>query len=758
MPKNIGRRAGRVNRTLRSHRAIRLYRMLVSALLIVWMAFYAAGYRSAPVIDRIEAGLYDLRLRATLPQTRDKRIVIIDIDEQSLLAEGRWPWPRNKMSYLVDLLFDYYGIQLVAFDIVFAEADTSSGLDMLHTLKEGPLRDSPDFARVLTQLEPQLRYDQLFANSLARRKAIMGYYTSHRANEINPLSALPAPLMNADALPFSNHLFQARSFGANLTPLQQATGRGGFFNNPHLDDDGVYRRIPMLIQYQDGIYESLALATLRALFDISALNFITGDYRQQGQRQQPLEHILADTLRIPVDQRATLLIPYLGDAGSFDYIPATEVLNGITPIDALQDKIVFVGTSAAGLQDLVTTPVHAAFPGVEVHANIVSGVLDQRIKWRPDYLPVVEALSLLLCGLLAAVAFQLLSALQATLVAALLMALAIFTSGYLWSRYHLDLHLASLLLLLGMLYSVQMAFSYLYESKRKKHLSRIFGHYIPPELVDVMSQSDENFSLKGESREMTVLFSDVRGFTTISETLSPEVLCELINEILTPITTIIHEHHGTIDKYIGDAVMAFWGAPLTDTDHATHAVQAALKIITALEERQDQFAARGWPPVRMGIGLNTGKMNVGNMGSEFRLSYTVMGDAVNLGSRLEGLTKQYGVCLIVSEFTRAAAPGFLYKELDRVRVKGKNEPITIYEPVALLTEASAAQLTETGAMSQALRRFRAQHWESARHAFMTLLATGTNNLLYESYLDRIAHYQQEPPPRNWDGVFTHKTK
>lgn len=586
----------------------------------------------------------------------------------------------------------------------------------------------------------------------------MGFFTSHQHHELNPLASLPPIALTAQDAPFTNALFKANSFGANLTILQTAAGKGGYFNNPFLDEDGVYRRIPMITQYQDGIYESLSLAVVHALLDAPRLDFETGLFQQEGKTIKPLEAIQIDTLRIPVDQRGAALIPYRGEAGSFEYLSATDVLNALTPAEALQDKIVLMGTSAAGLQDLVTTPVHTAFPGVEVHANLISGILDQRIKWRPDYLPAIEAIAVFIVGMLAAYLFQVLSAFHASTLAVVLMLTVSAASGYLWSSHDLDIHLAGLVILIALLYSVQMAFGYLYETKRKKQLGTIFGHYIPPELVANMSQSDENFSLKGESREMTVLFSDVRGFTTISETLSPEELCELINEILTPITRIIHHEFGTIDKYIGDAVMAFWGAPLHDDLHAPHAVKAALLMIQELDHLQPYFTGRGWPPIHMGIGLNTGKMSVGNMGSQFRLAYTVMGDAVNLGSRLEGLTKQYGVCIIVSESTKDAAPDYLYKELDRVRVKGKNLPITIYEPITSLNEATAEQQAEVSAMQQALDAFRAQRWDVARATFIELHAERDNKLLYETYLDRISHYQDEPPGTDWDGVYTHKTK
>lgn len=286
----------------------------------------------------------------------------------------------------------------------------------------------------------------------------------------------------------------------------------------------------------------------------------------------------------------------------------------------------------------------------------------------------------------------------------------------------------------------------------------MFGQYIPPELVEQMSRSDEEFSLKGESREMTVLFSDVRGFTTISEGMEPQELCELINDILTPVTRVIHEHKGTIDKYIGDAIMAFWGAPMQNPQHASYAVRAGLAILQALKTIQKDFKAKGWPEVDIGIGLNTGTMSVGNMGSQFRIAYTIMGDAVNLGSRLEGLTKQYGVKMIVSESTLLAAPEFTYRELDKVRVKGKHKPITIYEPLGVTEDISSEQLQILDLLNQGLHGYRQQQWAAAQLIFEQLAERYPHDKLYPIYLERIAYYLEAPPEIDWDGAFTHTSK
>ena len=335
--------------------------------------------------------------------------------------------------------------------------------------------------------------------------------------------------------------------------------------------------------------------------------------------------------------------------------------------------------------------------------------------------------------------------------------LTIIGTVFAWNN-HLILPLASPLLLISLIFILHMTYGFFIESRGKRQLAHLFGHYIPPELVDEMSESPTDFSLDGENREMTVLFSDVRGFTTISEGMDPKQLTQLMNALLTPMTRVIHKNRGTIDKYMGDAIMSFWGAPLKDSEHALHALYAALEMMDELKIMQAEFKARGWPQVNIGIGLNTGDMNVGNMGSEFRMAYTVLGDAVNLGSRLEGLTKYYGVNIIVSETTKNSISEYIFRELDLVRVKGKNEPVAIFEPVGHKNDIDKAITSELTSYKQALRGFRSQNWDKAEMGFFNLNRTDPDRFLYQVYMDRITFYRNNPPGDDWDGGFTHENK
>jgi len=737
---------------------INIYRLASCLAISLIFMLHTAGWLELPVLQRIEKIFYDFRLRSTLANTGDPRVVIVTVNEDSLAQEGRWPWNREKMAYLVDMLFDYYGIKLLGFDVVFAEPDHSSGVQLLDKLASGPLTHDNDFLATVEKLRPQLSYDDVFTKSLANRPIVLGYFFSHFKEKKPEVGKLPKPLASTDKLSFSPSLFNAQSYTANLEPLQTKASSGGFFNNPSIDPDGIYRKLPLLACYQNKLYEALSLALFRTLLGSPPVEFIVNDDYSLNTHDARLEGIKIEGFTIPVDENGAIILPYRGKQGSFHYVSAADVLNGVTDLDKLKDKIVIFGTTATALSDFRATPVQSTYPGVEMHANILSALLDQNIKSRPNYILAAELMELLLISLLTMGLIPRLSALRSA-IAFILLTIALFTGNfYCWQIQNIDTLLATPVLMLSVLFGLQTFFGFFLESRRKKQLSHLFGQYVPPELVEAMSHSDEHYSLQGESREMTVFFSDIRGFTSISESMEPKALCELINAILTPVTQAIHETQGTVDKYIGDAVMAFWGAPMHDPHHASNAVRSALMIVKILEKLRMLFIAKGWPSIDMGIGINTGIMNVGNMGSQFRMAYTVIGDSVNLGSRLEGLTKYYGVKIIVSETTRQAAPEFFYRELDIVRVKGKQQALMIFEPLADRSSINEEQLHDLYLLQHGLSCYRQRQWQSALEIFQQLAAKYPDDKLYTIYLERILHFQAKPPVDGWDGVFTHTDK
>jgi adenylate cyclase len=345
----------------------------------------------------------------------------------------------------------------------------------------------------------------------------------------------------------------------------------------------------------------------------------------------------------------------------------------------------------------------------------------------------------------------------AVLGAAALLA-AVSINLYMWVAHSLVLTIAPVVLMIFSLFLFNVAYGFIAESRSRRALARRFGQYVPPELVEEMSANPDEYSMKGERREMSVLFSDVRGFSNLAENMDPEQLSALMNELLTALTRVIHEQRGTIDKYMGDAVMAFWGAPVQDPHHASGAVSAALQMVKAVASATEDFQQRGWPQIRMGIGINSGPMNVGDMGSEFRMAYTVMGDAVNLGSRLEGLTRTYGVDIVVSEYTVQAAPEFSYRPLDRVRVKGRDTPVDVFEPLGFETGISPQLRDELADYQRGLNLYRERQWRQAEEAFQALSERAGEHPLYRMYLQRCRHFSAEPPPDTWDGVFDFTTK
>jgi adenylate cyclase len=686
----------------------------------------------------------------TMPRGRDERIVILDIDEKSLGEVGRWPWSRNLMAELTAKLFDRYGVALVGFDVVWAERDPSSGIDVLDGLARKDLRGNREFQRSYSRLRASLDFDATFAASLKGRPVVLGYYFNleDRAVRVN---ALPEPALPRGTFAGRNvALFGWRGYTGNLPIyLQNAAGAGHF--NPLPDFDGVSRRVPMLIEFDGAYYEALSLALVRAWMALSTGQEVRVAPGYPEERPNDLEWLDVGGVAIPVDETAAALIPYRGEKASFPYFSLVDVLRERVAPERLKGKIALVGTTAPALQDLRSTPVGGAFPGVEIHANLIAGILDRELKRRPWYTAGAEVVLLAIGGLALSLLIPRLSALWASLATAAGMGLIVAFNVAAWNAGGLVLPLASSLLVAGAIYTMNMAYGYFVESRSKRRLAGRFGEYVPPELVDRMARDPERYTMEPKNAELTILFCDVRGFTGISESLDPEALREYINEYLTEMSAIIRERHrGTLDKYIGDAIMAFWGAPVDDPQHARHAVLAALEMQRRCGALNARLAARGWPRLEIGVGVNSGTVRVGDMGSRVRRAYTAMGDAVNVASRLEGRTKNYAVGILVGEATRSRVKDVVFREIDRIRVKGKDEAITVYEPLGEILEDELRE--ELQSWQEALRAYRAQDWDAAEASLLSLQRSHPARGLYAAYLRKIQDQRRQPPPPNWDGV------
>ena len=723
-----------------------------SVVILLLLIGHVTGWLSIGFIDTVERSIYDARLRLTMPGTVDSRLAIVDIDEKSLSEIGRWPWQRDRMGKLVDQLFDHYHIRLLGFDIVMAESDNSSGLRSLEALGNKELQHDLTYQRVLQQIRPGLDYDNLFAASLRGRPVILGYYLS---NEGSTVGALPAPAVDPQIMQGRDAgVTHWRDHGGNLPSFQSAAAGAGHFN-PIIDPDGSVRRVPLLAFHQGNYYDSFSLAMARAYlsgakvspqFDGAVLESLrlTKDAKSFGS--------------IPVDENIAAWVPYRGRERSYTYFSAADVLAGRIPAQQLNGKMIILGTSAPGLRDLRNTPVGEVFPGMEVHANLVTGILDHRIKQRSQYTDAIEVLTLLILGVGMIIFFPWRSPVRSSVAVLMTLLVLVASDLALWQLANWIMPIAASMLLVVAVYGWNTAYGYFTEARAKLQITQRFGQYVPPELVQRMLLDPELYNMDSKRADLTVLFSDVRSFTSISEGLEPEELADLMNAYLTAMTEVIQRHGGTLDKYIGDAIVAFWGAPVEDLNHANNAVLAALEMQLELQQLNLRFKEKNWPALQVGIGINTGPMTVGDMGSRIRLAYTVMGDAVNLGARLEAKTKEYGVAILVGEATKERTPDFVYRELDCVQVKGKEQAVTIYEPIGSRSDAAVAALSTLHDWNAMLLHYRAREWDQAEALLHRLAQTDPPAASIQMYLQRIAAWRVSPPSADWLGVTRFDTK
>ncbi|MHB1085799.1 MAG: CHASE2 domain-containing protein [Thiobacillus sp.] len=726
----------------------------LSALFVLLIAVHVGGLITIAPMQRAESWLYDTWLKHTAVAGVDDRVAILDIDEASLKSIGRWPWSRDRMTALLDQLFDHYGVAAVGFDVVFAEPDRSSGLDTLNQLAQHDLAGSRDFQAALKQLTPRLDYDARFAQALADRPVALGYYFIPQGYGDARSGSLPPPSLPMAAFsPLRPGMPPATGYGANLPPFQNAAQGSGFYNM-RADADGIARQMNLVAPYGAGYYTALSAATLRVAFGGDPLVAGVETSSLLG-RQYTTPWVEVGGIRVPLSADGSVHVPYRAGA-PFPYISAARVLSGKAPLAQLENRIVLLGSTAPGLADLRVTPFSNAFPGVEIHAHLISGMLDGTTLSTPPWADDARLLVVLVLGALLTAVLLRFGPLIGLVASLVLLALMLAAYAAAWSRFWVVPMAAPMITALG-LYALNTAYGFFAATRNKRQMTKLFGQYVPPELAAEMSHDPAHYTMDGQSRDMTVLFSDIRGFTNFSEKLSPTELADVLNAYLSTMTHIVQNHRGTIDKYIGDAIMAFWNAPVDLNDHATRAVQTALDMQAALAQLNQDFATRNWPEVKIGVGVNSGRMSVGNMGSEFRMSYTVMGDAVNLGSRLEGITKQYAVGILVTQPTVEADFVHAFMKIDDVRVKGKETPVAIYEPLGVKADLDATVKKNAAEFEAAFASYQKQDWDAAESALRDLNGRSPRTL-YDIYLERIAHFREIPPPADWDGVFVYTTK
>ncbi len=729
-----------------------IVRIVLGLVIVLVFIGHSARFYNIGLVTQLDNIIYDTRLRLTMTGGVDERVVILDIDEKSLQEVSRWPWPRDVMARVMDKLFNDYKLGILGFDVVFAESDYSSGIRALDALAQKELKQVAGFAELYQQLRPSLDNDGRFAQAIKGRNVVLGFYLNSE-KDAKRIAAIPEPVLpkgtfTGRSVGFTNWV----GYGGNLAEFQKAAAGAGHFN-PFVDFDGVVRRVPMLAEFEGQYYEALSLAVVRTLLGNPKIEPGYPPDRFLSKGYTGMEWIKVGPLTIPVDDSASALIPYRGGKFSFPYISLADVLADKVDKKRLEGKIALVGTTAPGLLDLRSTPVDAVYPGVEIHANLIVGMLDKRIKQRPPYILGAEVILLVLGGVALALLIPLLSPLYASLTALVAVLLISGINLWIWQSGDTVLPLAASVLMTAALYVINMAYGYFVEARSKREFAALFGQYVPPELVERMADDPEKYSMEPKAAELTILFSDVRGFTSISEALKPEELREYINDYLTDMSEIIRsKYRGTLDKYIGDAIMAFWGAPMDDAQHARNGVLAAMDMQKECLVLNDKFIKKGWPTLKIGVGLNSGTVRVGDMGSQVRRAYTAMGDPVNVSSRLEGRTKYYGVGILVGEATKNLVKDVVFKEVDRIKVKGKDEAVAIFEPVGLEAEVGKAVQEELKLWQQTLRAYRAQQWDQVEVNLLNLQRMHPDCGLYALYGERVAHFRRNPPPAGWDGV------
>jgi len=666
--------------------------------------------------------------------------VIVDIDDDSLARYGQWPWPRSRIARLAEKIHRQ-GPLTVVLDIVFAEPDRTSPAEIQRVLRE----ETGIFVNFQGLPEALMDNDRILADVLSQGSYVLGYkfFATGAGNDqeclLHPVKAILSRSAGPEA---ERGLFSAPNVVCPLPFLARAAETSGFTNTV-TDIDGVLRRTPLLMEYRGRYYPCLALAALFKTLGVDQLVMKTG--------ARGVEHLRWGRTVVPTDAQGNLLLDYRGPERTFPYFSATEVLEDRVAPDAFKGKIVLVGSSASGLQDNQATALDPIFPGVEVHATVLDNLLQQDFLYRPGWGPGLEMITIIVVGCLSSL---LLSWSRAGISLLVLGVTAVgMWFGALWSLQGDGIFVSPLmpLLTLAVNFGSLTLLKFRREESEKRFFHNAFSHYVSPVVVEQMVKNPDRLSLTGENREVTILFADIRGFTSLSEKLSPERVARLLRVYFTPMTAMIIKNRGTLDKFIGDAVMAFWNAPVETPAHQELALQAALDMLAELDRLNPELQKDFGLQLTIGIGLHCGRVSVGNMGTEDLFNYTIVGDSVNLASRLEGLSKVYGLPLILSETVRQVSAGaFVFLEVDKVRVLGKDRPVTIY--TAYSQDKAAGLQGEIRQHEAALRLYRARLFREAYESFAALAMRGRHLKLHRLYEERCRHLRDNPPGEDWDSV------
>ncbi|MDP8248122.1 MAG: adenylate/guanylate cyclase domain-containing protein [Candidatus Tritonobacter lacicola] len=737
--------------------------------LFISLSFYFLG---AELLDVLELKTLDLRFRIRGPISPGNPIAIAAIDQKSIDRLGRWPWPRSTIGTLLETLKER-GALAIGMDVVFASPDNNPALTQARTLIDEFDRTGlgetagkgPEFRDTLEKALAESDTDAAFAESISKvGNVVLGYFFFLSPDEIEHVTPEEKE-RDREALSITTGPFIKRlsknvdesgipvAFGVkpNIMKLSSRANSSGFVNFA-LDIDGVIRWAPLIIRYGPSYHLSLDVEVIGEYLGIPATQTAVylADYGVAGIAMGPGT--------IPTDEGGKILINYRGPARTFPYYSISDILSGDVGKEELGGRIVLVGATATGLTDVRLTPFSGkswiCFPGVEVHANAIDTILAGDAISRPDWFYLIDLVSMLFIGLTLAMVLPRVKAVQGFAFTAVLLAGYLSVVQLAFTKFGMWLNSTCPSLLIIMSYLFITTYRFMTEYKHKNMIKNAFKFYLSPQVVEEVVKDASTLRLGGEKKELTVLFSDIKGFTSLSEQVEPHLLISILNEYLTGMTEIIFRHNGTLDKFVGDMVMAIWGAPVDQDDHAAMACRAALDMQAALKALREKWNKEGRPMIKARIGINSGEMIVGNMGSKTRFDYTVIGDNVNLGSRLEDINKLYGTGIVVSESTRDLAGGeFVFRELDTVRVKGKKKAIRIYELMDSTAWAGETGLLP-GAWDKALALYREQRWDEAMDSFREFLKMNEKDGPSLAYIGRIEQLKKTGVPEKWDGVMT----
>ena len=737
--------------------------LTVSSTLLVTILFLT----SIPILDLTELKTYDLRFLSRGVVQPTPAVVLAVIDEKSLDSDGRWPWPRSKIASLIEIL-SQNGAKVIGFDVGFLEPDENSRLKYINELErkvESLGIKNSQIADFISESKKHADNDFILANAIKHSSSavVLGYFFHMSKFELDyPLEQhhIDQEFARVDSSKYPSIIyrdqetkrvpfFRAYAPESNLDMLTKVAESSGYFSL-RSDEDGVVRWMPLVIEGGGSLFAPLAIWCAWHYLEQPQLTVRVGRYGIDG--------IQMGAELIPTSEDGQLLINYLGPPKTFPHISIGDILDGKIPGGTFKDKIVLVGATATGIYDLRSTPFSPVYPGVEIHATVIDNILSQTSLTKPNWTRIYDVLVIILFGTLTGIALPRFNALNDAIFTLGLFVLHIFIARWIFVNHGVWLNIVYPLLVLCINYSVLTVYHYLTEERERKKIKGAFSFYVSSSVVSEMLKNPEKLKLGGDKKDLSVLFSDIRGFTSISEGLTPEDLVHLLNEYLTVMTDIVFKYDGTLDKYMGDAIMAIYGAPLEMPDHPQRACRSALEMTRGLQHLNEKWIREGKKTLDIGIGINTGPMMVGNMGSEQRFDYTVMGDAVNLGSRLEGANKNYMTRILMSEYTYECVKNdFVCMELDCVKVKGKSLPVKIYQLVGD-DDVSPAHKAAIIEFHKGLDRYKNQRFDEAIRAFQSVKDLDLDIYSAELYIQRSLSLKEKPPGPNWDGVFTMTTK